>query len=696
MGGIRDVFVQVIPASDASCDPGEPGHWGDSEEPGDQGVRSAGDYPLLAEGGKLAAAIADFEPRTQQQQMARAVERAIKGAYPLLCEAGTGTGKTLAYLVPALQAGVRVIISTGTRNLQDQLFDKDLPLVRRALGQPVKVVLLKGRANYLCLNRLDQAEAQGTLDATLNKGLQQIRRWSALTQHGDLAELTTLGDDDPVRPFVTSTVDNCLGQDCSDYHRCHVMKARRAALDADIVVINHHLYFADMALREDGFGELLPAARAVIFDEAHQLPEIATRFFGWTLSTGQMRELADDSERAVRAAAGDLRSAQRAAGTLRQVASELRSHLPQREGQVPWEDVREDGEVAGLIQRMREALDGLAAVVDVDDGGGELSSCLRRATAMSRRAASLLLEPDDAEVRWIETHRRGFTWRVAPLEIAKVFGDHLASHNLAWVFTSATLAVDGSFTHFAERMGIGDKREEHVWESPFDYMRQAVCYLPENLPEPRGAAHTESLLQTVMPLCEAAKGRTFLLFTSHRAMQFAANWLSSRTRYPLLVQGQAPKAELVRQFVEKGNALLLGTASFWEGVDVRGDALSCVVIDKLPFAAPDDPVLEARVKSMREQGREPFRHYQLPLAVIALKQGAGRLIRSQKDCGVLVLGDPRLVTKGYGRVFLRSLPTMPITQDGEEAATFLRERTSQNGMAGIADGPADEERAGSL
>ena len=409
MGGIRDVFVQVIPASDASCDPGRTGPLGRQRGARGPGVRSAGDYPLLAEGGKLAAAIADFEPRTQQQQMARAVERAIKGhthccvrrvpvpekrspTWCLPCK------RVFASLFPQAPATCRTSYLTKT------------PLVRRALGQPVKVVLLKGRANYLCLNRLDQAEAQGTIDAALNKGLQQIRRWSALTQHGDLAELTTLGDDDPVRPFVTSTVDNCLGQDCSDYHRCHVMKARRAALDADIVVINHHLYFADMALREDGFGELLPAARAVIFDEAHQLPEIATRFFGWTLSTGQMRELADDSERAVRAAAGDLRSAQRAAGTLRQVASELRSHLPQREGQVPWEDVREDGEVAGLIQRMREALDGLAAVVDVDDGGGELSSCLRRATAMidaPRACCWSLMMPKSGGLRHIGAVSRG-------------------------------------------------------------------------------------------------------------------------------------------------------------------------------------------------------------------------------------------------------------------------------------------------
>ena len=645
------------------------------------------DFPALAEEGEFARAIDGFEPREQQQAMAAAVARAIAGQYALLCEAGTGTGKTLAYLIPALQAGVRVIISTGTRNLQDQLFEKDLPMVRSALGQPVKVGVLKGRANYLCLHRLNIAEG-AALDTILSKRLVSIRRWSVLTTRGDLAELTTLSDDDLVRQMVTSTADNCLGQECPEYARCHVLKARRAAMDADVVIVNHHLYFADLALREDGFGELLPDAKAIIFDEAHQLPEVATRFFGWTISATQLRELADDAERVVRSGAGDMRAAQRAAGQLREGVSVMRAALTEF-GQTArgrggidsahqlWDGVREQSSIGDALLKLTEALDTLSGALDVDDGGGEMSSCLRRALGLRQRVGSLRIAAEDDVVRWVEVRGRGFTWRVAPLEVAKLFGDHLRANPVAWIFTSATLAVDGSFAHFSERMGIA-AQEMHVWESPFDYMQQALCYLPTNLPEPRAPDYTDRLMDVVLPLLKAGQGRAFLLFTSHRALQASARWLEGKMTYPILVQGQAPKAELVRQFVEHGNAVLLGTTSFWEGVDVRGDALGCVVIDKLPFASPDDPVLDARVRAMREAGREPFKEYQMPLAVINLKQGAGRLIRSRQDRGVLVLGDPRLVNKGYGRIFLRSLPTMPITQDADEASAFLTANPSSS------------------
>jgi ATP-dependent DNA helicase DinG len=634
-------------------------------------------FPILAEGGKVARAIDGFEVRAQQQAMAAAVEQAIAQEEILLCEAGTGTGKTLAYLIPALRAGVRVIISTGTRNLQDQLFDKDLPLLRDALGQPVRVVLLKGRANYLCRYRMEQAVGELDLDPVLSKRLQLIKRWSLQTQAGDLAELTALADDEPVLPKVTSTADNCLGPECPAFSECHVVKARRAALDADVVVINHHLYFADMALRDDGFGEILPTARAVIFDEAHQLPEVATRFFGWNISTGQMREVVDDAERAVRGAGGDLAGLRRIAGALRAALAELRGALdvtfkgPQSDS-LPWEPFRVAREVAAALDSVKRQLNSLIGALDAD-GGGEQSNCARRAELLVQRLCKLALAEQDDEVRWVEQRGRVTIWRAAPLNLASLFAAHIESHRAAWIFTSATLAVDGEFGHFAERMGIEDYTA-HVWPSPFDYMTQALCYLPEALPEPRGHNHTEALLAETLPLLQASAGGAFLLFTSHRALQFAATWLKSRSDLPLYVQGQAPKAELVRQFVEAGNGVLLGTASFWEGVDVRGDALRLVVIDKLPFAAPDDPVLEARMRTLKEQGREPFRELQLPLAVIALKQGSGRLIRSRKDQGVLVLGDPRLVNRGYGKVFLRSLPTMPITQDRAKACEFLVNR----------------------
>ncbi|MEM7408074.1 MAG: ATP-dependent DNA helicase [Pseudomonadota bacterium] len=637
------------------------------------------EFPALAEDGVVARAIDGFEPRPQQQAMAAAVAAAIEGQYQLLCEAGTGTGKTLAYLVPALQSGVRVIISTGTRNLQDQLFGKDLPMVRTALGQPVKVVLLKGRANYVCMHRLRKTEASAALDPEFARRLAGITRWATLTEQGDLAELSHLAEDDPLKPMITSTVDNCLGYECPEVSRCHVLNARRAAMDADIVVVNHHLFFADVSLREDGFGEVLPDARAVIFDEAHQLPDVATRFFGWTVSAGQLRELADDAERALRVAGGDLRSAQRAAGDLRGSLSVLRVALPSGStgsGQILWDELRLGGHLADAVVNVAAAVSALADTLEpAADGGGEVASCLRRATEFARRLLSLTTDGNEDEVRWVELRGRGFAWRVAPLEVARIFSDYLRTHPAAWIFTSATLAVDGSFGHFAERMGLTPEAT-HVWQSPFDYMHQALCYLPVGLPEPREQRYTERLLEEVLPLLRAGGGRTFLLFTSHRALQRAAAWLSARVAFPLLIQGSAPKAVLLEQFVDSGNGVLLGTASFWEGVDVRGHALVCVVIDKLPFAAPDDPVLEARVRAMREAGREPFRDYQVPLAVINLKQGAGRLIRSQSDYGVLVLGDPRLVNRGYGRVFLRSLPTMPITQDGEEAAEFLRSRTA--------------------
>jgi ATP-dependent DNA helicase DinG len=638
---------------------------------------AAGHFPILAQGGELARAIDGFEARSQQQEMAAAVEKAIAEQEVLLCEAGTGTGKTLAYLVPALRAGVRVIISTGTRNLQDQLFGKDLPLLRDALGQPVRVVLLKGRANYLCRHRMDQAASGLELDPALAKRLQLIKRWSLQTRSGDLAELTALGDDEPVLPMVTSTADNCLGQECPVFADCHVVKARRAAQDADVVVVNHHLYFADMALRDDGFGEILPTARAVIFDEAHQLPEVATRFFGWNISTGQMREVIDDAERAVRAAGGDLVGLRRIAGGLRAALAELRGTLDSsvkgpQSGSLPWEPFRVVREVAAALDALKSQLNTLIGALDAD-GGGEQSNCVRRAELLTQRLGKLALAEEEDEVRWVEQRGRATIWRVAPLNVASLFAAHIESHKAAWVFTSATLAVDGKFEHFAERMGICEYTS-HVWPSPFDYMTQALCYLPQGLPEPRGQSHTEALLAQALPLLQASAGGAFLLFTSHRALQFAAGWLQPRSELPLFVQGQAPKAELVRQFVEAGNGVLLGTASFWEGVDVRGDALRLVVIDKLPFAAPDDPVLEARLKTLKEQGRDPFRELQLPLAVIALKQGAGRLIRSRKDRGVLVLGDPRLVMRGYGKVFLRSLPTMPITQEQAEACAFLANR----------------------
>jgi ATP-dependent DNA helicase DinG len=627
-------------------------------------------YPLLAEDGAVARIIEGFEPREQQQVMAAAVTEAMRSRSTLLCEAGTGTGKTLAYLVPALLSGKRVVISTGTRNLQDQLFEKDLPMVRDALGQPVVVVLLKGRANYLCLQRLGGAEIDSRLDTILTAQLVKVRRWANTTLTGDMTELTGMAEDGPVPRLVTSTADNCLGAECPMFGDCYLVKARRAALGADVVVVNHHLFFADMALREEGFGELLPDAACVIFDEAHQLPEVATRFFGSSTSTGQIRELADDSERLIAMAGGDVQGVAVAARTLRETTTVLRARLAGSGDRVNWEVERTRPDVREPVVRLIDALSALAGAVDMDDGGGELSNCLKRAAALANRVKLLLGECPENEVRWVELHPRSFTWQAAPLEVAEAFASHMRAHPIAWIFTSATLAVGQSFEHFANRMGISDATEL-VLASPFDYYTQALCYLPADMPEPREPHHTTALLEAIEPVLKATGGRAFLLFTSHRALKAAAQALRDKIPFPLLVQGEQPKAELVRRFVELGNAVLLGTASFWEGVDVRGDALSCVVIDKLPFAAPDDPVLEARLRNARETGGNPFQDFQVPQAATALKQGAGRLIRSRLDRGVLVLGDPRIATKGYGRQFVRALPPMRRTRELDQVLEFF-------------------------
>ncbi|NKC13520.1 MAG: ATP-dependent DNA helicase [Gammaproteobacteria bacterium] len=601
--------------------------------------------------------------------MAAAVARAIDTRATLICETGTGTGKTIAYLLPALASGARVIISTGTRNLQDQLFDKDLPLVRLVLGQPVKVVLLKGRANYLCLHRLHVAQGQGVTDPLLATHLQRIREWAGITQAGDMAELPGIPEDALVQRLVTSSADNCLGQECAHFDECHVVKARRAAMEAHIVVVNHHLFFADMALRDEGVGELLPSADCVIFDEAHQLPEVATRFFGESLSAGQLRELADDAERAVAEGGGDSGACAKATRALREAIAVTRLRLAE-DMQGSWEQSKDLPAIQDAMQRLAAALEGLIETVQTDDGGGELSACLRRAIDARGRLRLLSEDCPDNTVRWVEAHPRGFSWRSAPLEVDELFANHMRAHPSAWIFTSATLAIGDSFAHFASRMGIAAD-ETVVFPSPFDYDQQALCYLPAPLPEPREQHHTEALIEAVVPVLEESEGRAFLLFTSRRAMAEAATLLRGRTGFPMLVQGDESKAELIRRFVELGNALLLATASFWEGVDVRGDALSCVIIDKLPFAAPDDPVLEARLRTMKANGRDPFHEHQLPQAAIALKQGVGRLIRSRTDTGVLVLGDPRIVTKGYGKSFMRALPPMSRTRSFADVRRFF-------------------------
>jgi ATP-dependent DNA helicase DinG len=636
---------------------------------------SAGITGLLGSDGPLAASLPGFSPRLEQQQMAEAVAAAIAGREHLVVEAGTGTGKTFAYLLPALQSRLKVIISTGTRHLQDQLYGKDLPVIRAAFNLPARVALLKGRANYLCWHRLETAAGDAR---KLNRGqlqeLEQVRAWSGRTQGGDIAELGAVAEDSSIWPRVTSTVENCLGQECEHFQACFVVKARRAALEADVVVINHHLLFADMVLREEGFGELLPGADACIIDEAHQLPEVASLFFGTTLSSHQLRDLARDVRTEHLREAGDMQDLPAAAEQLEQLVPRLRLALGRAERRAPWSAVAQSGELQELLQQLAMELQQLAEWLEyAAERGKGLDSCRQRARLLLQRLETLQDHAAGEYIHWFETQRTAFRLNLTPLDIAPAFSACLQGLANAWIFTSATLAIgNNDFSHFTGQLGLEDARLLQL-ESPFDYRNNALLYLPDDMPDPNQPAYVDAVVGCARDVLAASRGRAFLLFTSHAALQAAAAQLRDTLPWPLLVQGEAPRRELLARFRELGNAVLLGTSSFWEGVDVRGEALSCVIIDKLPFGSPGDPVLQARIEALRNQGGNPFMQHQLPAAVITLKQGIGRLIRDCADRGVLVVCDPRLRTRSYGRIFLNSLPAMPRTRSLDAVQDFFAE-----------------------
>jgi len=620
--------------------------------------------------GPLADLLEGFQPRPGQARLAQRIAECLETGTDLVAEAATGTGKTLAYLLPALARGQRVILSTGTLNLQDQLFQRDLPLALKATGAELDVALLKGRANYLCPQRMDRADdGPGTLDDATAADLETIRRWARRTTTGEIREVGDIPERARIWPMVTSTIDNCLGSECPRVNDCWVLRARRQAQEADVVVVNHHLLFADLALKQTGFGEVLPGADAIVVDEAHQVPDIATRFFSQSVSAWQLRELARDTLKACGSAGGTLHVLREPVEALEQALQQLAAgahRLPERGD---WNRLRP---LMGELDALADALRGLAeALSPLEARSRELASCHDRATA---RAATLdLLLADDAPgVRWFACRRGRLSLTLTPLDIAEEFRKLRSERPATWVMTSATLAVNGRFDHFTRRLGLESPATEIV-ESPFDYERQTRHWLPRDLPEPGDPAHTETLLERVLPLLKASRGRAFLLFTSHRALQRAAAWLRANSAFQLLVQEDAPRDVLLEEFRAGPGRLLLGAASFWEGVDVRGEALQVVVIDKLPFAAPDDPVLSATMKAVRESGGNPFNELQIPSAVLALKQGAGRLIRHAGDRGVLVLGDPRITGKGYGRIFINSLPPMPRVTSGDEAIDFLQQ-----------------------
>ena len=638
---------------------------------------------LLGATGSLAQHICGFAPRIQQQQMAVAVNQALLDDAVLIAEAGTGTGKTYAYLVPALLADKKIIISTGTRNLQDQLYQKDLPIVRKALQVPAQIALLKGRANYLCLHRLQLAELEGSrLSRQLRAELQLVKSWAGRSRSGDIAEVTELAEDSSLWPRVTSTIDNCLGAECPEYSDCFFVKARRSALDADILIVNHHLFCADMVVKEEGFGEILPGADAFILDEAHQLPEVASHFFGLSLSSHQLHELARDIQVEQLRDAADFTDLTDLARRLDTANSEFRLALGLEPRRAPWQQVAQQENVQNAVADLNAALAALLpALSEAAIRGKGLDSCHARCTLLTTRLAQLTNTDNHNDVLWFETRQRSFTLNSTPLEVSAIFQSRMEQYHSAWVFTSATLAVAENFTHFASRLGLGlglGVREPTTLklESPFDYARNALLYHPKELPDPSSSDYNQAVLAAVLPVLEASRGRAFVLFTSHQALREAADWLTAKLDYPLLVQGSLPKGALLERFRTVGNAVLLGTASFWEGVDVRGDALSCVIIAKLPFASPGDPVLQARITALRSKGGNPFMDYQLPQAVIALKQGVGRLIRDVSDRGVLMLCDPRLLSKPYGRIFLDSLPPMRRTRSLRHVQQFFAPATS--------------------
>jgi ATP-dependent DNA helicase DinG len=625
--------------------------------------------------GPLARALEGFRPRPAQQQMATRIDAALEMREWLLVEAGTGTGKTFAYLVPALLSGLRVLISTGTRTLQDQLYHRDLPMLAAALGRPARVALLKGRTNYLCRARLDNIGRQGdVLSGRADPLLARITEWSQATRTGDLAEVPELADAHPLRPQISSTRENCGGARCPEYSRCHVLEARRAALEADIVVVNHHLLLADLALKEDGFGDLLPSVDAVILDEAHQLPDLVSEFFGISLASRQLELLIADLRLELSLPASDARSPlmlplERALAACHAALGREERHLAWRELAPPAQECFAD---------LAAALADCGAQLRALQASAGIEQCAARVELLCAALAQLLDDADDpdspAGARTVSTHARGFLLRLLPYDVSGRFSALLTAHHGAWIFTSATLAVGEDFTHFSSRLGLHAAATLR-FESPFDYQHQALLYLPRGLPQPADAGFTAAVIATARPLLEAAGGGAFLLFTSHRALRAAATLLERHLpeHWPLLVQGRAPREQLLRRFRASGRAVLLGTASFWEGVDVQGPALRLVLIDRLPFASPEDPVVRARIEHLQSQGVSAFKEYQLPEAVLALKQGVGRLIRSEEDRGVVVVCDPRLSERSYGRIFRASLPPMEMVREQEPVLRLLRE-----------------------
>lgn len=636
----------------------------------------------FAEQGPLAQALPGFRSRPQQREMAQAIAEAIAQQQQLVAEAGTGTGKTYAYLVPALLSGGKVILSTGTKTLQDQLYQRDLPAVREALKVPVTVAMLKGRANYICHYHLQRVSQEGRFQSREDaQYLPLLQSFAEHSQTGDKAELVAVPEQATVWQQVTSTRDNCVGQECQYYKQCFVMEARKQALAADVVVVNHHLFFADVMLRDEGVAELLPSANTVVFDEAHQLPEIAGLFFGEDISTSQLMDLARDSQMAYLTLAKDCVALSEAVPPLEKACRDFRLVFQFEGARMPSQKAQQLPRFAESYDQLCLTLAALTAVLETQAGRDPmLEKCWQRGESLLLLLERWRTAGHSNLVRWVEVFSHSVQLHATPLSVAEGFGKQLNAQPRAWIFTSATLAVKSDFSHYQQQMGLLAAQTRH-WQSPFDYAAQAKLYVPSGMPAPNSSAYAAAVAAVSVPVLQASRGRAFVLCTTLKAMRevhallkeaFATLGLS----YPLLLQGESNRTELLERFRQAGNAVLVGSQSFWEGVDVRGEALSCVIIDKLPFAPPDDPVLAARIDQMNAEGKNAFMEYQLPYAVITLKQGAGRLIRDEQDVGVLMICDPRLVEKPYGRRIWQSLPAFSRTRDLAEVEAFFAQQHS--------------------
>ncbi len=628
---------------------------------------------IFSSDGELSKNIKGFKPRAEQLEMAQSVGYAIQNKRPLVVEAGTGTGKTFAYLAPALIAGKKTIISTGSKNLQDQLFSRDLPAIKKALNYSGKIALLKGRSNYLCLERLDQVIAQGVLgDKSVLADLSKVRKWNNATKTGDLTECIELAEDSPILPQLTSTAESCLGTDCPNYAECYVAQARKKALNADLVVVNHHLFFADMAVKESGFGELIPNAEVIIFDEAHQLPDIASQYFGQSLTSRQLFDLCKDINIVYRTELKDMPQLGTTADTLLKVIQDFRLLLGEGNQRGNWRELFKQSAVKKSVELLQEKIEFLSEVIKIALGRSQtLDSIFERTESIKNQLIRLCDTAIVGYCYWYESMGRQFALHITPLTVADKFGEQLNNKEAAWIFTSATLEVGGTFNHFCQRLGI-EEAEQKILHSPFDYPNQSLLCVPRYLPATNQNNTLQALGEMLLPIIEANKGRCFVLCTSYLMMRGLAEYFRENSELSILLQGEMPKAKLLEQFIQETHSVLVATSSFWEGVDVRGDALSLVIIDKLPFTAPDEPLLKARIEDCRLQGGDPFNDIQIPEAVITLKQGVGRLIRDVTDRGAVIICDNRLVMRNYGETFLKSLPNSTRTRDLNKVVQFLQ------------------------